>query len=150
MAIAESELPAGTVGRPHIAALMVQKKYVPTFEEAFGKYLKEGGLCYVPGIKFSPEQVIEEIHAAGGKAILAHPHFLKSVSLAERLLRFPFDGIECYYGNFMEIVERPWVALAKRRHLIATGGSDYHGSFKPQIPLGCSWVDEPTFKLFKR
>ena len=138
-----------TIGRPHIAALMVQKGYVADFKEAFDRYLKEGALCYASGIRFHPKEVIEEIHKAAGKAILAHPHFIKKGAFLRKLLQLPFDGIECYYSRLDQALEIPWLKLAKERNWIATGGSDYHGSFKPMTPLGCSWVSEHIFKALQ-
>jgi predicted metal-dependent phosphoesterase TrpH len=135
-----------SVGRPHIAAIMVKKGYVQSFQEAFDRYLKEGTSCYVPGFKFTPLDAIRAIHEAGGKAVLAHPHFIKNGSYVGSLLSLPFDGIECYYGNLPKHQEMPWVKIAKQKGWIATGGSDYHGTFKPHISLGCSWVGESTFQ----
>lgn len=150
MPISEEELKAfavdRTIGRPHIAQLMVQKGYVKTPRDAFELYLKEGALCYAPGIKFHPREVIAEIHRANGKAVLAHPHFIRKGSSLRKLLDLPFDGIECYYGNLAKALELPWLKIAQDRGLIATGGSDYHGALKPHIPLGCSWVNEATFQ----
>ncbi len=151
MPISEEELRAfatdRTIGRPHIAQLMVKKGYVATMRDAFEIYLREGGLCYAPGIKHSPREAIDQIHQAGGKAVLAHPHFFKKGSFLRKLLDLPFDGIECYYSKLAKALELPWLKMAKERSLIATGGSDYHGAVKPQIPLGCSWVTEHTFDL---
>lgn len=135
-----------TIGRPHIAELMVKKGYVKTFRDAFDDYLKEGASCYVGGFKFTPLDIIQVIHEAKGKAVLAHPHFIKNGSYLGSLLTFPFDGIECYYGTLLKHQERPWVKIAKQKKWIATGGSDYHGAFKSHITLGCSWVDEATFQ----
>lgn len=135
-----------TIGRPHIAQLLVLKGYVATPQEAFERYLKEGAMCYAPGIKFSPKEAIEEIHKANGKAVLAHPHFLKKGSFLRQLLSLPFDGIECHYGTLHKELERPWLKIAAERGWIPTGGSDYHGNLKPHIPLGCSWVTEPIFE----
>lgn len=150
MPISEEELNAfatdRTVGRPHIAQLMVLKGYVPTLRDAFEGYLKEGAPCYASGIKYHPQEVIEKIHQAKGKAVLAHPHFIKQGEFLKRLLALKFDGLECYYARLDKALEKPWVRLAKQRNLIATGGSDYHGKFKPQTPLGCSWVGEDIFK----
>ncbi len=149
--ISEEELNAHatqrTIGRPHIAELMVKKGYVQTMRDAFSYYLREGASCYAPGIKYSPREVIEEIHKANGKAVLAHPHFLKKGSFLRKLLSLPFDGIECYYSLLVKALEIPWLKLAQERGFIATGGSDYHGQFKPNVPLGCSWVGEHTFDL---
>ncbi len=150
MPISEEELKAfathRTIGRPHIAQIMVNKGYVPSLRSAFENYLKEGALCYASGMKYSPIEVIEEIHKSKGKAILAHPHFYKRGVFLRKLLDFPFDGYECYYSMLDKTLERPWLELAKERGLIATGGSDYHGSFKPHIALGCSWVNLHTFE----
>ena len=153
MPISEKELQAladqlpyqKTIGRPHIAQLMVQKKYVSTTQEAFEKYLKEGACCYSPGIKYTPRDVIEKIHLAKGKAVLAHPHFIKRGHFLKSLLSLPLDGIECYYAKLPKAQEIPWLQMAKDRNWIATGGSDYHGALKPHITLGCSWVNRTIF-----
>ncbi len=154
MPITEEELKAHathrTIGRPHIAQLMVRKGYVETSRDAFSLYLREGGSCYAPGIKFTPREVIDQIHQAKGKAVLAHPHFFKKGSFLRKLLDFPFDGLECYYSMLPKALELPWIKIAKERGLIATGGSDYHGALKPHIPLGCSWVNQHTFELLER
>lgn len=149
MFISEEELKAfatrRTIGRPHIAQLMLKKGYVNTLRDAFDIYLKDGGLCYAPGIKFTPLDVIQEIHKAKGKAVLAHPHFLRKGAFLRKILDLPFDGIECYYSKLDKALEVPWLKLAKQRGLLATGGSDFHGEFKPHIPIGCSWVCEHLF-----
>lgn len=147
MPIREEEIQVqGTMGRPHIAQVMVRKGYVATMQEAFEKYLREGAPCFAPGFKCTPKEVIEQIHKAKGKAVLAHPHFLKKGSFLRHLLGLDFDGIECYYGKLPKELERPWLKIAEERGMIATGGSDYHGAFKPHIDLGCSWVNEHVFK----
>lgn len=134
-----------TIGRPHIADMMVSKGYVKTRQEAFERYLRDGASCYAPGIKYTPNEVIEQIHQAGGKAVLAHPHFLKKGALLKKLLSLPFQGIECYYGTLYPEQEKPWVEIAREKGWIATGGSDYHGSIKPYVSLGASWVGLETF-----
>jgi len=139
-----------TIGRPHIAQMMIHKGYVKTIREAFDRFLREGGLCYTPGIKYSPREVIDEIHKANGKAVLAHPHFFRKGSFLRKLFDQPFDGIECYYAKLAKELEHPWIKIAKERNWIATGGSDYHGSLKPHISLGCSWVNEHTFELLRK
>lgn len=153
MPITEEELKAfateRTIGRPHIAQLMVMKKYVQTPRDAFEYYLKEGAACYASGIKYSPKEVIEAIHQAKGKAVLAHPHFIKKGNFLKKLLNLRFDGLECHYAKLDKSLERPWLKLAKERNLIPTGGSDYHGQIKPHIPLGCSWVGEAIFNRLR-
>jgi predicted metal-dependent phosphoesterase TrpH len=157
MVISEDELLSFTqslgkeksIGRPHIAHLMMQKGFVRSVQEAFELYLRDGAPCYVSGFKFTPLQAIEHIHQAQGKAVLAHPHFIKPHSIVHKLLNLPFDGLECYYGNLNKIQEMSWVQTAKKKQWLATGGSDYHGLYRPHISLGCSWVDLVTFQALQ-
>jgi hypothetical protein len=150
LAFAEKQFSGRTIGRPHIAQLMVNKGFVQAPQEAFDRFLQEGACCFVAGIKYSPLDVIEQIHLAGGKAILAHPHFLRRGAFLKQLLSLPLDGLECYYGTLYKEQERPWVEIAKEKGWIATGGSDYHGKIKPHISLGCSWVGLETFNLLSK
>jgi predicted metal-dependent phosphoesterase TrpH len=152
MPITEEELLAKgerSIGRPHIAQLMVEKGYVPTIKYAFQYYLGDGKSAYVRGDPFAVLETIELIHRAKGKAFLAHPHLIEKNHLLKELLKLPFDGIECYYGRFFADQERRWIEIAVKKGLLQSGGSDFHGDVKEYIPLGCSWVDETTFyKIF--
>ncbi len=134
------------IGRPHIAALMVEKGYVPTLQMAFELYLKDGAPGYVSGFRLTPMDVIHAIHQAEGKAVLAHPHFIKNKKILRDLLVFPFDGIECHYGTLDKHLEMPWLELARKKGWIATGGSDYHGAVRPNAVLGSSWVTLDVFE----
>lgn len=146
MFIKEEELgESRTVGRPHIAQAMVKKGYVSTFKEAFNLYLADDKRCYDPGVSFSVEETLEVIHQAEGKAFLAHPHLMDDGRKIKELLKLKFDGIECHYSKCHPSKEKRWLKVAKERGLLISGGSDFHGEVKPQIPLGCSWVDEETF-----
>ncbi len=133
------------IGRMHIAKFMVEKGYVKTINEAFDKFIKDGGSCFVMGDRFSPKEVIDQIHAAKAKAVLAHPHIIKNKKAIDALLEHDFDGIEVYYAKMPLAYEKKWLAIAKEKNLIPTGGSDFHGDAKPFITLGCSFVDEDIF-----
>ena len=137
--------PAQIVGRPHIAKAMVKKKAVASTQEAYDRYLKDDACCYAPGGKFTPHEVCEAIHRQKGKAVLAHPHFLKRGRFLKEILALPFDGIECYYGRLPKAEETPWLKIARERGWIATGGSDYHGN-QPFDIIGSSWVTETIFR----
>jgi predicted metal-dependent phosphoesterase TrpH len=146
MPIQESELKGRTIGRPHIAQLMVQKGYVKTIKEAFNYYLGDNKSCYVSNAPFSVEETVDIIHQAGGKAFIAHPHLMNDGKLVKELLQFSLDGIECYYSRCPLEKEKRWIKVAQDKGLLISGGSDFHGALKPDIPLGCSWVDEATFR----
>jgi predicted metal-dependent phosphoesterase TrpH len=149
MPIAEEELLqrglSSTLGRPHIAELLVKKGYVATVREAFQKYLGEGKLCYVRGETFSIEEAIGILHAAHGKVFLAHPHLLPKETPWDPLLDLPFDGIECFYAKFTRAQSQRWIDIAYRKKWLMSGGSDFHGALAPKNPLGCNGVDLATF-----
>ncbi len=131
-----------TIGRPHIAQMMVQLGYVETLQEAFKKYLGDGCSCYVQGEYVTPEATIDIIHKAGGVAVIAHPHLIKDSSVLLKLLEMNFDGIECYYSKFPPKEHERWLKIANQRNWLITGGSDFHGTVKPTTPLGCSWIND--------
>lgn len=139
-----------TIGRPHIAQIMIQKGYVGTVVEAFNKYLGEGRICYAPGESFSVEETLEYIKAAQGLSVIAHPHLILNGKTLHDLLEMPFDGIECFYSKFDSAQNQRWIKIAQNKGLLMTGGSDFHGDIKPAIPLGCSWVGEEVFRLLQQ
>jgi len=151
MPLSEEILEKGhIIGRVHIATEMIKKGYVQTHKEAFQRFLGEGKVCYVPGPRISVEETISVIQGAKGKAFLAHPHLLGEGKVLRKLLEKPFDGLECYYCRSTYDQQRRILKLAKERNLLISGGSDFHGVFRKEAPLGCSWVDEETFKkIFK-
>ncbi len=131
----------GQVGRPHFARVLMEKGYVKTIGEAFEKYLKNGGTAYVEKERFSPAECITLIHKAGGVAILAHPFTLYlSVEELDRLLEqltpTGLDGLEVYYSVHTPEQTAQYEQLARKWGLVATGGSDFHGEYKPKIDLG--------------
>ena len=152
MPISEEELAAmGThsLGRLHIAQLMVKKGYAASIKDAFNNFIGDGKSCYVAGDSISTEETLEVLHQAGGKAFIAHPHLIDRGRVVKELLKLPFDGIECHYARFSADQEAKWIAIAKEKNWLISGGSDFHGTVKDYIPLGCSWVDEETFyKIF--
>jgi predicted metal-dependent phosphoesterase TrpH len=145
---AKTPLKECSIGRPHIALAMLKKGYVQNIQEAFGKYIGDHCPCYVQGTTFSVDETIDTIHHAKGIAVIAHPHLIKNTSLLNLLLTKSFDGIECYYGNFMVSVHQHWIKIAKHRSWVITGGSDFHGTVKPTLKLGQSWIGKEDFQIF--
>ena len=139
-----------TVGRPHIAQLMIKKGYVGSIKDAFNRFIGDGKLCYDPGVGITVEETISIIHQGRGKAFIAHPHLLEHANRIKELLKLPFDGLECHYAKFPPEQEKRWLQASKERGWLISGGSDFHGSVKDYIHLGCSWVDEENFrKIFQ-
>lgn len=140
-----------TIGRPHIAILLMEKGVVSNFKEAFNKYLGEGKAAFDPGERITVEETIRTIHEAKALAVIAHPHLIEKASILRALLKMRFEGLEAYYAKMEPDREQRFVKLAKEHNWLITGGSDYHGLIlKPQNPLGSSWVNEETFnKLYR-
>lgn len=134
-----------SIGRPHIAQAMIKKGYVASVEEAFKKYLGENKACYVQGNPISVEETLQVIHQGKGVAIIAHPHLIMQNRIVKELLKMPFDGLEAYYARFSKEQNQKWLQIAHNHNWIATGGSDFHGSVKPDIFLGCSTINQEVF-----
>lgn len=137
----KSQAGQGVVGRPHIAKVMVEKGYVKSVRDAFDMYLGNGKPAYFKKDKLTPEEGIKEIIKAGGIPVLAHPIYLYKDfhELDELLLKLAaagLKGIEAYYTDNSEADTHNLLRLAEKHSLLVTGGSDFHGSFKPDIEIG--------------
>lgn len=143
----KTAFPYGTLGRPHIAHLMVQKGYVKSTQQAFYRFLGEKCPCYVAGFHIAVETAIELIKNAGGFAVFAHPYYVRSQRTIMELLAMPFDGVEAYYGRYPLKEEQVWVNIAHQKGWLITGGSDFHGEKKSNQSLGCSWTPEENFRV---
>ncbi len=136
---------SATLGRPHIAAVMQKKGYVHSTQEAFDRYLGDRGCCFIPGEPFFVEEAASVVKKAGGKLFLAHPHLYSDSLFVKELLSLGFDGLECYYGRSPPRKEKQWLKIAESQKLLVSGGSDFHGSAKPHVLLGSSFVLKELF-----
>lgn len=133
--------PDTVVTRAHFARFLVDNKITATPAEAFKKYLDTDTPYYVPRKYIEPEEGIELIRNAGGVPVLAHPmHYkLKEAELEKLIKRLSLAGlmgIEVLYSNHTVQDEISAKKLAKKYHLLPSGGSDFHGSNKPAIDIG--------------
>lgn len=133
-----------SVGRPHIAALLVKKGAVPDMETAFREYLGNGGRAYLPKEVLEPEEAVRLMAGLGATVSLAHPCLkpLPSDWLEAFLLRLKACGlsaVEAYHSEHSDAAIRTCVDLARRLDLGLSGGSDYHGRNKPRIRLGTGY-----------
>lgn len=130
-----------SVGRPHIARVLMDKKVVTTAKEAFDRFLAEGKSAYVPRDLPAPVDAIRWIKDAGGLAVLAHPTWVRTTEgtltdLARQLKEQGLDGVEVHYSTHTPRQTRTYLSLAKQLGLLVTGGSDFHGMTKPDIEVG--------------
>jgi 3',5'-nucleoside bisphosphate phosphatase len=130
------------IGRPHIAAAMVEAGHVPDTAAAFDRYLADGGPAWVPKHAVLPEEGVRLIRQAGGVAVLAHPG-LEDRSrpvhgpLLDRLVGAGLSGIEADHAAHPPEVAAYWREVAAERELLVTGSSDFHGT-DPDTTIGAA------------
>jgi len=136
-----SEIGDGQLGRPHIARYMLKRGFVKSIDEAFRKYIAQGRPAYVDKYRVDCERAIEIILEAGGIPVLAHPVLLnfdknETIDLFALLKDMGLKGVEVYYPEHSPDMTAFYSKLAQRYGLLKTGGTDFHGSLKPDIQMG--------------
>jgi predicted metal-dependent phosphoesterase TrpH len=133
----------GSVGRPHIAQALMEKKCIESFAEAFDRYIGYGCPAYVERDKITPMEAVELIVQSKGLPVLAHPYtVINPEKLVISLKAAGLVGIEAYYKDYKNAEIDKLVEMAERHRLIATGGTDYHGiDNETEVMLG--GVDVP-------
>lgn len=129
-------------GRPHFARVLIQKRYVSSYREAFDRYLDESAPGFVPRKEPSLENVFRWIRDSGGISSWAHPwRYLKENKLdfetafgemAERGLL----AVEAYHRDHPIDVGNQLARAARKVGLGVTGGSDFHGPSPNGVTLG--------------
>jgi hypothetical protein len=118
----------GSPGRPHVAQAMVNRGHVKSVREAFDRWLHAGGPASVPRRRLTPVEAVRVIRRAGGVPVLAHPGLAQRDEMIPELVQAGLAGIETYYPEHSVKQIETYRATCRRLGLVATGGSDYHGS----------------------
>lgn len=128
------------INRAHIATILTEKGYTGSVDEAMKGILSVKGGHYVPPKRLSAMYCIDFLVSIGAVPAIAHP-FLNLTY--DRLREFLAEavchglcGMECAYSTYDEETTKVSFALAQEYGLLASGGSDFHGSRKPDIHLG--------------
>ena len=126
--------------RASVAQALMEKGIVGSVKEAFRTLLDEEFGYYIPPKRLSAIETIMFIKEIGGVSVLAHPFLnLNYAELEEFLPKAKtagLDGIETLYSKFSDEETRMAKELAMRFGLKESGGSDFHGTAKPEISLG--------------
>ena len=116
-----------SIGRPHIAHAMVERRYIANYKDAFNGLLDNGGAAFVGRSGVTLEDAARTIRDAGGAAVLAHPLYVEEYEkLVPRLSDMGIVGLEAHYANYKPEEQRILFGLAKQYGLLPCGGSDYH------------------------
>ncbi|MBX3104166.1 MAG: PHP domain-containing protein [Microbacteriaceae bacterium] len=125
-----------TIGRPHIADVLIAKGIVEDRGQAFHEILRPGGHYYVPHYAPDPLRAIQLVVAAGGVPVLAHPatrgvgQVISKQNLAH-LVDAGLFGLELKHRENQADAVAVLEDYAKYFGLVSTGSSDYHGAGKP-------------------
>jgi predicted metal-dependent phosphoesterase TrpH len=133
-----------SIGRPHFASLLVNRRIVKNREQAFARYLGRGKPLYIPKKGLDFDRAAAVIRESGGIPVLAHPMSLfvawgRLPDLIRELRRRGLAGLEAWHPSAKPRSCRRLEALARSLGLYVTEGSDFHGSaIRPDRKLGFS------------
>jgi 3',5'-nucleoside bisphosphate phosphatase len=138
------------VGRPHIARAMAASGAIATPREAFTRdWIADGGRAYVDRYALDPVHAIDLVRAAGGVSALAHPRAGRDWIVSEeeigRLAAAGLAGVEVFHPDHPDAERAGLLALAHDLGLVATGGSDDHGSLTG-YRIGCETAPADAYQ----
>lgn len=121
----------GPIGRPHLAEALVAAGHARDRQDAFDRYLADGGPAWVPHSALTPEQAVRLVADSGGAPVLAHPASLRMApdglaAFVQRLVAAGLRGIEVHRPDHTPERRDAYAGLARRHGLVACGGSDFH------------------------
>lgn len=122
----------GPIGRPHIADALVAAGHVRTRQDAFNRYLADGGPAWVAHDGLGPEDAVRLVREAGGAPVLAHPGTLRLTpdqlrGFVGRIAGAGLVGIEVHRPEHLPEQRHRYGRIASGLGLIPSGGSDFHG-----------------------
>ena len=141
----------GAIGRPHIAAALVDEGLTANYSAAFEQYIGDEGPAFEPKYRISPEDAVEIIANAGGLSILAHPGSYINENELLLLIRAGIDGIETIHPAHDESRTRYYRGITSTYFLLESGGSDFHGGKRNDyINFGSYTVSGALVQAMKR
>ena len=136
----KSATPEGQVNRALIAAELMRKGYAESIQAAFKQLLSPKCGYYTPPARPTPQQMLGIIRDLGAVSVLAHPYLnLKQEPLhafLQQAVRWGLQGMEVHYSTYDDATTAAAMEMADEFGLLHSGGSDFHGTNKPDIQLG--------------
>jgi 3',5'-nucleoside bisphosphate phosphatase len=122
----------GSLGKPHVARVLVRRKFASSIEDAFDRFLGPGKAGDVPKEKVTAVQGLQMIIAAEGIPVCAHPVSLELsdsdlAALFGKYIPLGLAGLECFSNMHTDDQVTRYCAIADSLSLLITGGSDFHG-----------------------
>jgi len=127
--------------RTHFAQMLISEGYCKDMKAVFRRYLtgKKPGGVRVEWREF--DEIVHWIHAAGGKALIAHPFRYRMTHTKIKTMLNDFkcvlgDGIEVVTGTSSDEEIQLGNQWAGKYNLLATCGSDFHGWPNQRVRIG--------------
>lgn len=133
--------PQTVITRAHFARALVEKGYASSMEKAFQGYLQYGGKYCLRKELITPERAMKVLTGNQAFPALAHPGLYRlgweaTEALIAYLAKLGMKGLEVYHSSHNSFQSGKLRTLARQYGLLPTGGSDFHGSNKPDISIG--------------
>ena len=146
------------VNRAHIAEALTSKGYTGSVKEAFKTYLAPEQGYYIPPKRPDAFEIIRFIKSLGAVAVLAHPFLnLDEAGLRAFLpeaVACGLDAMETMYAKYDPQTTALAKSIAAQYGIAESGGSDFHGSAKPDIALGTGrgdlWISLEVLEVLKK
>ena len=139
-----------TLGRRHVAELLVQARKAANVREAFQRWLGDHGRINVPKECLPVAEAIALVRQAGGVAAWAHPPYDAPKDALPELAALGLQAVEVDYPRCKPSQGRQLRAWAGEFGLAITGGSDCHGPDAPVRGLGSCGVTRGELEALRR
>jgi predicted metal-dependent phosphoesterase TrpH len=146
-----SRLARGTVGRPHVAAALVEAGVVGSQAAAFTPdWIGVHGRYWVGKAEIDVWDALSLVRGAGGVAVLAHAFARRGGACVDAgaiaaMARAGLAGVEVDHPDHTAADRDRLRRLAADLGLVATGSSDFHGEGRPQR-LGCETTPRAAYE----
>jgi predicted metal-dependent phosphoesterase TrpH len=127
-----------SLGRPHIAEVLVENGYVRSINEAFEKYLGYDTPYYEPKKYIESKNIIQKIKNWKGVPVIAHPGTINNDQIIYQLIMDGVLGLEVWHPDHTPRWQQEFYDIALKNGLVMNGGSDCHGRRSGSIMIGCT------------
>jgi predicted metal-dependent phosphoesterase TrpH len=139
---------AVSLGRPHLARVLLERGIVGSVQEAFDRYLADEGTGFVALRRLTSAQIVALIAESGGISSVAHPLRLRAPHHLDELRKLGADAVEIVHPTADDDARRDLEAYARRHGMLVTGGTDFHAP--AAAPIGILFPDEDVARLRER
>ncbi|MBN1522345.1 MAG: phosphatase, partial [Candidatus Aureabacteria bacterium] len=112
------------------------KGFAGSLKEAFKKYIGHLAPAYVAKKQKKLPELVKIIRDCGGIPVIAHPGLQGLDKELQALKDSGIEGVEVFHPDHASALTQKLLEESERLSLLITGGSDYHGSAKENLPLG--------------